>query len=79
VRSAARLPLAWQGEIAIRHAHPRRALALFIDDDGYLCAITLAGAADEIYGKLYRASVAKDAAATRRSRLQARPACRARS
>jgi hypothetical protein len=46
----------------IADAHLARALALFIDDEDYLCAITLAGAADEIYGKLYRAAVAQDAA-----------------
>lgn len=47
----------------IADAYLARALALFIDIDDYLCAITLAGAADEIYGKLYRAKIAKDAAA----------------
>lgn len=47
----------------IADAQLARALALFIDNDDYLCAITLAGAADEIYGNLYRAIVAQDAAA----------------
>jgi hypothetical protein len=45
----------------IAHAHLARALTLFIEEDDYLCAITLAGVADEIYGKLYRAKVAEDA------------------